>query len=455
MPARSNPLAEISPLVHRVFDSSEIACRCVLEIADSGLIRADVKRISRIDVLLDTPLRFDADHLMEVIVEFPDAESMVLPAKVTSSGDEGLELHWRFFDPAEPERLEDFLIVNARGAAPGATTVNLEATQLLDPSDFEEMERQKAHGQGPERPTPTARASAQRISHSSTTGKKARVDSPPHDEVDDSEPLELENPAPSKVMIDGQLDVEATLRSRATHVAPSKLAQLYDNVRVLRLSSITGLIQEAVEEAADTIERNLSEKERERLLEETERVFAERLSEFQSQKADLRARVSDLESQLQRAQSVLEEERLKEISRERFMVSDAGIQELETRLGRLFDQAVRQGGLDGDTESAMREVVGRLLDDERDRIQAQAQQAQSDRIGLLERKVSRLSRSLDETRQQRDHAQRLAAQLDADGSVQNMYTPGLQEEDPLKAEKLALLQELVTENQEVRKHVKK
>ncbi|MGE3165603.1 MAG: hypothetical protein AB7O52_11900 [Planctomycetota bacterium] len=380
-------------MVHRIFEASQVRCRCVVELAEGGLIRVDVTRISRSEAQLATPVRVAPDRLLEVVLELPTGQSLVLPARVVASGTDGLRIQWRFYDEAEASDLEATL----------------------------------------------AKATQMKVN-----------DMPPEATV---RPPSVEDAPSPRVMIDGKLDVEATLRSRALHVQAKKLAARYDNVRVLRLSMITELIQEAVNQAVESIDRSLTEQEKHRLLQETERGFAERLEAFKIEQADLQARAKALEKQLESAQALLEEERLAVISRERFLVSDAGLATLSTKLQRLFDHSIRGGGIDAATEKAMREVVERLLDSEREKIREQAEQAQSERIALLEAKVSRLSRTLDETREQRDRARR-GALTDADARGVNIYQPGLSDGDPDRNDKLALLLELVEDNLELRKHVK-
>lgn len=368
-----------------------------------GLLRLDVKSISRSEAVLDTPLGLDTEGLLEVILELPREHSLVLPARIVGSGDDGLRIQWRFYDASQGNELEAALLAHADETVAQA--------------------RREAEQQKPPSPDPVPDETA---------------------------------PSP-RVEIDGKLDVEATLRSRSMSVKSKNLAKRYDNVRVLRLSAIAEFIQEAVDEAVEKIDRNLNEKEKQELLDETERAFEERMEEFRSQNADLQARSQSLEKQLERASSVLEEERLRIISRERFLVSDAGLAELDRHMQHLIDRSLKAGDVDPDTVEEMRSVVEKLLDREREKITKQAEQAQGERVELLERKVSRLSRSLDETREQRDlariHAQQ--AQAGSGGAGPNVYQPGINVKDPLREEKLALLDELIEENFEVRKYVTK
>jgi hypothetical protein len=100
----------------------------------------------------------------------------------------------------------------------------------------------------------------------------------------------------------------------------------------------------------------------------------------------------------------------------------------------------------------MRAVVARLLDDERAKILKQAQEAQSDKISLLEKKIQRLASSLESAEKDRDSARRRAQALEAAGYVPfgNVMEAGLGEDDPDRELKLKLLEEIVKFNQEIR-----
>ena len=76
-----------------------------------------------------------------------------------------------------------------------------------------------------------------------------------------------------------------------------------------------------------------------------------------------------------------------------------------------FEQAVKSGGVSTQVEQEMRETIVHLLDTERARVQAKEEAAQSDRILLLEKKIGRLARNLDQTEQERDVAKRHARML--------------------------------------------
>ena len=103
----------------------------------------------------------------------------------------------------------------------------------------------------------------------------------------------------------------------------------------------------------------------------------------------------------------------------------------------------------------MRGVLSRLLDEERDRISAKAQDTQSSNIELLERKVSRLAKSLDETAKELDSAQKRALSLESAGGIglRNVMATGLEDDDPEKARKLGLLKDIFDQNKEMRAHL--
>jgi hypothetical protein len=126
--------------------------------------------------------------------------------------------------------------------------------------------------------------------------------------------------------------------------------------------------------------------------------------------------------------------------------------ELERRLARMLDRGMQAGGVSGQLEADMRAVVARLLDDEREKISARAQEAQSDRIKLLERKIGRLAHSLEATERERDAARQRAQALETSGGypLHNALAPGLDESDPQKEKKLLLLKQILEENKTMR-----
>lgn len=261
-------------------------------------------------------------------------------------------------------------------------------------------------------------------------------------------PVEEAAPAPTPAG-EGYL---GSLLSKTRQVDSQSLAAQHRQLRVVGMSDITRLIEESVAEALTKSEHAWTEKEREKLLNEAQDVFQERLDEMRAQRADSEARAAKLEEQLRNAESLLEEERQRVLSRDQFTVSDAGMNEIEGRMERLLQRIVRDRQVDSEIEHEMRGFVSRMLDDERGKILEKEQSAQNDSIRLLEHKVQRLAKALEETSDERDRANRRAAALEAHGGgVAGMvYAAGLGDEDPAKERKLMLLEDLVKENRDVR-----
>ena len=248
------------------------------------------------------------------------------------------------------------------------------------------------------------------------------------------------------------LDIESTLRNKSRTVRASDLAARHEEVRVLGIGTVKALVQEAVEETLSHLECELGDKERQHLLDEAEEVFQERLNSFQSQNADLVAKTTSLLGQLSQAQRLLTTERKKVVRAEEFTVSDAGMIYMEQRLSRLLHRSIAKGGVSPELESEMRAVFAELLDNEREKIRQKAEEAQNDSIKLLERKIERLSGSLENTEEARQLAERRANALESAGGVgiHNIMEAGLGAEDPQRKKKLELLKEIVEGNRRVR-----
>ena len=248
-------------------------------------------------------------------------------------------------------------------------------------------------------------------------------------------------------------DIRSSILERTRTVDSRKLAAKKRELRVVNMSTITALIEDSLTEALAASDRQLDAAAREALLRETESEFAERLASLQAEKAGAEAQAEQLRAELERAEATLAEEREREISTEQFTVSEAGIQQLDKRLGRLIDQSLRAGAVDPQVEEQMRAIVAKLLDDEREKIRERAQEAQSDAISLLERKVGRLAQTLQKSETAREIAEHRAAALEAAGGnlgIKSVVDAGLHPEDPSRDRKLALLQEIVKENDAVR-----
>jgi len=253
-----------------------------------------------------------------------------------------------------------------------------------------------------------------------------------------------------------RVDMGTAIRNKALTVDSAELAARHEKVHVLDMRTINALIQEAVDDAVAVLNQPGNHLDIEKMREAAEELFAERLKDFQAQKRDMEAYTWKLQSQLEAAQTQLNTEKKRVVDAETFVVSDAGMEELESRMTRLLEQAVKSGGVSGQVGQEMRETIAHLLDTERARVQAKEEAAQSDRIRILEQKIGRLARNLDQTEQERDVAKRHAQALEASGGggLRNVMTVGLDDGSPGREKKLELLKEIFDQNKEMRASLK-
>ncbi|MGE4602101.1 MAG: hypothetical protein AAEJ65_04275, partial [Planctomycetota bacterium] len=193
-------------------------------------------------------------------------------------------------------------------------------------------------------------------------------------------------------------DIESALRSRSRLVSTSTIAAQRDSVRVLNLSTVTELIQDAVEDALRESGRLLDDSELKELIEESEIRFQQRLVQFENEKADLQSRIQGLSTRLDRAQDLLNQERNREVDRDRFTLSEDALGELEKTFEKIIDDAVASSEIGPSLELELKVVMERCLDSERERVRALEEKARSENIDLLERKIQRLAKSPIETK---------------------------------------------------------
>ncbi|MEC9477212.1 MAG: hypothetical protein VX764_09255 [Planctomycetota bacterium] len=258
--------------------------------------------------------------------------------------------------------------------------------------------------------------------------------------------------------VDGQPDIETALRSRSRLVRTSAIAAQRDSVRVLNLSAIKSLIQDAVEDTLRESGQLLEETELKEIIEESEKGFRDRLAQFEDEKADLQSRIEGLSSRLERAQDLLDRERNREVDRDRFALSETALGELEHTFEQIIDEAISSEEVKPAFESELRSVMERCLDSERDRVHALEENARSTNIDLLERKIQRLARSLDDARVDRDQAMETVRRTESRDQLSpspNAYQPIKPSSDDGQdtSRRRALLLDLVQENRELRKKI--
>lgn len=405
---------------------------------DADEVRVPIAMISRGKVILDSEVSVPSGTILSVTLEIDHGPTFELSAKVMKSGCDGLFMQWQHEEESSESDLAHALIDRQGVTIDAADAADAEAKDSDHAADVDEP----GHEEGD---------AAETSDPEDTSAKDEEAEDGTPDESAEATP---ESPASAKKKPTGK---HAHILSRAHKVRSSDLAAKHDNVNVMTMTTITDLIQEAVNEAVQNADRAWDEDQRKSLLEEAEEAFNERMEAMKAEKAGLEAQTSNLQDQLGRAQSLLEEEKMKVLEVDQFTVSDAGMAELDRRLGRLLERACVQGGISGEAEQEMRDVVSRLLDDEREKIKAKAEDAQSDAIELLNRKVDRLAKTLQDAEKARRKAERRASALEAagaGGAFQNLYTAGLDDDDPDKEKKLDLLKELIEDNRDVRAAMK-
>jgi len=267
----------------------------------------------------------------------------------------------------------------------------------------------------------------------------------------------LETPSsPASGARDVPLDIEAALVQRTRMVRTSEIAAKRDTIRVLKLDTVRELIARAVDEALERSTVRVEETERDRILRESEERFRELLARAKAEKDGVEAQRSELQKQLDRARTQLEREKERPLGTDRFTLSDEAIDRIERRMHRYVDDSLAAGRADTTMESGLRTAIEGILDAERTRIEDLARSARSDRIELLEQKIHRLARSLEDTQQERDRARQRAHALEttaAKNPIVGVAAEPLDREDPQQGRKLALLADLVRENHDLRRRM--
>lgn len=496
----------VAAVRHQVFKLPSGLCACVVGDPVAGSRRIEVLKISGTEVVLEPDAGLEPEQFIYSTVELDDGPSMSLAGFVISVGGKGTVVQWNHASPKDADRIGKVLAEYARTHAPKDPDCEDAALGAGEPSSEESShgsaesdeaasERSSASAEDSRRgdrsakPKPadseasratpprepsrrrmvvgdpvklnqSARREGSQRAPRSTDSKPIppRESSPTRERSPSAQVEPSAEPAakkPSVVRVGDRLDVAASIRNRAKAVRASDLASRVDTVHVLNLGTIKELIKAAVDEAVVMLGPTLGELERRKLLDEAEEGFREQVRAFQAEKEGLAAQTQNLESQLEKARALLEEERQRVVSANQFTVSDQSMVEIETRFHRLLERAVHSGSVSDDLEQDLRGVIGRLLDDERDKIRAQAERAQNDKIELLEKKIARLAENLDTTAKERDRARLHAQALEAAGILPrgNVLLPGLAADDPDRTRKLDLLKEIVSINREIRKSI--
>jgi hypothetical protein len=404
-------------LTHRFYKFEPGQCVCLVGDPVKGASTVNVRKLSGDEVVLDPTVPLRKNQFIYTTLKLDDGTSLALSGVVVTTASGGVFLQWSHSKPGDADKV-DRVIQGYFARKAGGDAVLVKTEGDAEPPAPTADKADKAGGRAP-------KVSASDALHP------------------DKEPTE-------------KIDLREHIRKKAKRVKAADLASRIDVVQVLDMKTIRSLIQEAVEDSVALLGPSLREEERKRLVEETEDSFKERLAVFRSEKAGLEEGTRLLQEKLEQAQAILEAERRSVVSSRQFTVSEGGMLELEQRLGRALDHAIRSGQKPGpDLERDLRSMVSRLLDDEREKIRAQSEEAQSDKIALLEKKVERLASSLQSAEKERDVARRRASALESSGVIAfgNVMEAGLDDEDPDRELKLKLLDQIVAFNKEVRQQL--
>ncbi len=469
---------------YQVYKFSSGQCTCILGDFFAGSQRVSVRKMSATGILIESVGSLRNNQFVYTSVVLEDGPSLALSGVVINSTEGGTFIQWVHDRPEDAAKLDETIRSYLKlppapveepapepvekhdekaGARKEESTLQKSPSKTAVKVQTGPPQQEKDPVKPPAKPQKKIVLRGPSLVREKSKGKKppaAKPDSAPapglpKKSFDQVTLGTSKTEAPEIVRAGGKVDVTASIRKSAKTVRSADLASVMETVQVLNVETIKNLIKEAVDESVSLLGQRLSEAEHKRFLEEAEDNFKERLEAFKSEKAGLEEKTKYLQGQLEKAQAFLEKERKTVLHAHQFTVSDSGMVELEQRLGRMIDWAIKKGNISKDLEAEMRIVVARLLDDERQKIRDQVQMTQNDKIALLEKKVSRLANSLESTEKERDCAQRRAKALEAAGGVftQNLATAGLSDEDPNKERKLGLLKEIVKFNKEMRERL--
>jgi hypothetical protein len=451
----------------RVADGRSV---CRIQQADQPVAEVPVLELSTMGGLLATSawapqVGAHADCTL-ALVGVPDRQVF---ATVASATERGVTVRWLYTDAADEGKVRE--VIAAYVQAKAATTDKHQTRRVIRPFAGAGGADAAAETEAPAtsrtsrkvvRPTGAApaiaeAAAAQGSAPADTATTPVPRPTTPAEPASGAAPVVADVEAPAQpqapvISKDGRMDIGASIRSRSKTVMASELAARHEKVRVLNMSTIKTLIQEAVNEAASHLTKSLGESERKRLLEEAEAGFNERLKEFQLQKSSAEERARMLGDQLRSAQDLLEQERKRSIQAEQFTVSDAGLVEIDQRMAKTLQRMVASGGVTPELETQLRELVASVLDSEREKIRQKELEAQNSKIELLEKKVKRLANTLEETERQRDDYQSMLGEMEKSGGggLRNIMKAGIKGDDPSKSKKLELMKTILEENRALR-----
>lgn len=230
-------------------------------------------------------------------------------------------------------------------------------------------------------------------------------------------------------------------------------------VTVLDWDRIEGLISRAVEEAISRRGVSLSKDAlatvNQEALEAFHRLVQERdqyqesARSLEEEKAELSRNLSRLREEFERSNNDLERERGRVVAVDEVSLDGAALSGFSERLEEEL-RAMLSGAEGGDAvPGSVAALARRLVEEERERAVVAARAEQRMRVATLERRVSKLKRTLADSEAA---ASRMRAATDAPAGVESIYreVQGLDQKDAHAGEKKGLLDQIFRLNVELR-----
>ncbi len=266
-----------------------------------------------------------------------------------------------------------------------------------------------------------------------------------------------------------RLDLSEALRSKTQRTTLAALEKKgFKKVNVLNMKTIEKIVSEAVEKSLDRRDAHVSGEEREKLEADARSEFLKLLKEHkkvvaqknlaEGEKSKLGSQLDALRAELEAQTARLNSERARSIDQENWTLSPSSFSKLEGNIRTLFGQLMNDerrkalaevgpGALRGlsELERRLLEIIDRILIEERERFLSTVQSEHEKKVGLLERRVAKLSQTLSETE---DALRTVYNAKTIDGGIASIYkvVQGLNLDDSFLVQKKELLKEVFVQN---------
>lgn len=242
----------------------------------------------------------------------------------------------------------------------------------------------------------------------------------------------------------------------------------FRNVQVLDMRTIERIVQDAVDNTLDRRLQSVSAEERTEIEREAKAEFLKLLQEHKELRAQkdasdrerdkLSSQVQNLRSELTARQQELAEEEARSLDQKSFSLSAESFVELERKVRQLFGRLMGEEqrmclaqvgpkALKGlsEFERDLALLIDRVLGDQRDRYVEKERAEHQEKIDLLERRIAKLSKTLEQTE---DTLRKVAQAKSLDPGVASIFdsVQGLDLSDIDFERKSELLKEVFIQN---------